>query len=103
MAALIERHVLKLVGLVAALSGHKVCGILFVCGCSWFTASHCNIHQHVGPRCPWCVSAWPFMLAVSSWIAVAWVGIYLARKYFGKRTGTTLAGGFLGLAIGMFL
>lgn len=33
------------------------CGMLFQCGCEspWFgAADHCNIHQPVGPHCPWC-------------------------------------------------
>ena len=38
----------------------KICGVVSNCGCTWPWAGgwrKCNIHNHTGPRCPWCVAS----------------------------------------------
>lgn len=38
----------------------KICGVVSNCGCTWPWAGgwkKCNIHNHDGPRCPWCVAS----------------------------------------------
>lgn len=38
----------------------KVCGFVAKCGCTWPWAGgwrRCNVHNHTGPRCPWCVAS----------------------------------------------
>lgn len=38
----------------------KICGVVSHCGCTWPWDGgwrKCNIHNHDGPRCPWCVAS----------------------------------------------
>jgi hypothetical protein len=96
-----ERHALAVVALVAAASAHPLCNLLFRCGCGVWSAAHCNVHHAVGPRCPWCTAPWHFAAAVAGWLAATVLGIWLARRRFGRRTATTLAGAFGGFAVGV--
>lgn len=42
---------------LTAATSINFCATLFGCGCQGFlgaVADHCNIHNRVGPHCPWC-------------------------------------------------
>ena len=39
---------------VTVVTLYPTCNLLFSCGCSIFSASHCNMHHAAGPMCPWC-------------------------------------------------
>jgi hypothetical protein len=101
--AFLEKRAFWLLAVLAGLFAHPICNFLFRCGCVWFSTAHCNIHHATGPRCPWCTQSWPFVLAAACWLAVASLGIMLARRRFGRRAIATLAFGLVGLALGVLL
>jgi hypothetical protein len=59
-----------------------MCGAMFSCGCTLLTAAkYCNIHNPVGPHCPWCQShAWAAVVFVAM-LAAGGLGVWggLAR------------------------
>ena len=89
------------VGLIAVLTGHKICDLLFRCGCGWLTIEDCNVHHHEGPRCPWCVESEIFLGAGATWLLFAGLGALLARKRFGRKLATTSAGAAAGFILGV--
>lgn len=54
------RRRLLVLGLAAALTAittHRVCDLIYACGCTWAFAggtAHCNIHAPQPPHCPAC-------------------------------------------------
>ena len=95
----IERWAFAVVALCAAAIAHPICNWFFRCGCGWLGPQHCNIHQAAGPHCPWCVGRWRFVAVGAVWLAGAWLGMRVARTLAGRRAVTTIAFGFIGLAL----
>jgi hypothetical protein len=97
----VERRALLLVAIAALIASHPICNLLFRCGCSLFFATqHCNLHDSVGPRCPWCVAPWRFAVSIAVGLAGAAGGIALARRG-GRRPLRTVGFALVGLALGV--
>jgi len=74
------RRLILLVALAAALTvatAHRVCALVFACGCTWVAtggATHCNIHHPQPPHCPACRASWP-AAALGVGLFGAWSGL----------------------------
>ncbi len=87
------------VAIIAVVVAHPLCNLFFRCGCGWLGPAHCNVHQLVGLKCPWCVAYWRFPLVGLAWAAGAWLGARLARRQFGAGGAVAFAGGMVGFLV----
>jgi hypothetical protein len=68
-----------------------LCDVLHRCGCRGAFRggrTHCNVHQAVGPRCPWCAHPVLGTAAVPLTLAGQWL-VYRAAR--GRRLGAASA------------
>jgi hypothetical protein len=90
---------LMAVAAIAIAVAHPLCNLFFRCGCGWLGPAHCNIHQAMGPHCPWCVSAWRFPFVLLAWALGAWSGARLVRGRGALAVGASALGGLLIAAV----
>ena len=69
--------VLALAGALTAATAHRVCDLVFGCGCTWIVSgatAHCNIHAPHPPHCPACRGLAPASL-LGVGVFAAWAGL----------------------------
>ncbi|MGH9887326.1 MAG: hypothetical protein ACREBE_17490 [bacterium] len=72
--------VVVLAGCLTAATAHRVCDLVFDCGCTWGfagAAAHCNIHAPQPPHCPACHASWP-AAALGLALLGVWAGVLRA-------------------------
>lgn len=91
---------LAVVAVLAVVTAHPLCNVVFRCGCSWFSTAHCNLHASMGPRCPWCTVPWTFVAAGALWMVGAAAGLLVARR-LSSRWWVAMAAALVGFAVGV--
>jgi hypothetical protein len=92
-----QKWALAAVALVAVAVAHPLCNLFFSCGCGFWGPAHCNIHQSMGPHCPWCARSWTMLCSALFWAAGAWLGARMLRK---QGAVGVFGGGVIGFLIG---